>query len=115
MTRSIAMNSKNDLYRSSDGNLALVYDQDAIMQNCRSAAQTKLGELIYDQENGVPMDQTIFDQWLPDQFEAAMRRVLTAVDGVVEVRAFSVTKEDDKVIYSATIQTIYSEDILTNG
>jgi len=115
MTRSIAMNGKNDLFRGRDGNLAIVLDQDAIMQNCKSAAQTKLAELIYDQQTGVPMDQTIFDQWLPDQFEAAMRRVITAVNGVVEVRAFSVTKDGDKLKYQATIQTIYSEDILTNG
>jgi len=115
MTRSIAMNSKNDLYRSADGNLALVFDQDAVMQNCRSAAQTKLGELIYDQANGVPMDQTIFDQWLPDQFEAAMRRVLTAVQGVVEVSAFTVTKDGDKIVYVADIQTVFGNQILTNG
>lgn len=105
--KSFAMNSNNDMYIGTDGNLAIVSDIDAVMQNCRSAMQAQLGEMQFDTARGMPNRATVYDTYNPVQFTAAGRTTLAAVEGVVSVVNFTVQRSGDTLNYSATIKTIY--------
>lgn len=112
--RSLTIDGNNDIYIGTDGDLAIVSDLDAILQNCRTAMQAQRGEMQYDTTRGMPNRDTVYDRYLPAQFVAAGRATLAAIDGVVSVDAFNVTRVDDILAYSATIKTIYGTGVI-NG
>lgn len=107
MTRSLAMDANNDLVLGPDGNLAFVADLAAVLQNCKSAMQTQLGEVALDTTRGIPTFDTVFTAWNPDQFEVAARAMLLSVSGVVAVTAFSAARANNIMSYTATIQTTF--------
>lgn len=115
MTRSLAMTANNDLTLGPDGNLAFVVDLAAVVQNCKSAMQTQLGEIALNTTRGTPTFDTAFLAWNPAQFEVAARAMLLSVAGVVAVTAFSVTRGQNVMSYTATIQTVYGEGTVSSG
>lgn len=115
MSKTIASDEKNDIYLARDGNLAVVVNLDSVVQSCAHAAKAQLGEMVLAQLQGVPNFQTIWQNAVNvPQFEAYLRRVIMAVDGVTGIDELDVGIRDNTVFYTATIQTIYGSEVL-NG
>lgn len=108
MSRVLSVDSSNDIYIGPDGSLATSTGVNAVMQACQQAAQTQLGEMIYAVDQGLPNFAAVWNG-APNisQFEAYLRATLLAVDGVVAVVSLATTRADNRLIYEATIQTIY--------
>ena len=115
MTTQIAVNANNDIHRDASGNLALVYDIDAIKEAAQQAAQSIQGQMQYDVDRGLPTFRTLWSG-APSlaQFKAALRRELLLVAGVTQVRDLVATLQEDMARYSVTIVTIYGPAVL-NG
>lgn len=108
MTQTFAIDPVNgDMVRGADGNLTILSGLDAVLQNCSTAMRAQRNEMIYAQQDGMPMRATAFDQYLPKQFAAAGRVTLAAVDGVVKVQSFTVTSVNNTLRYAAVVKTIY--------
>lgn len=105
--KSLAINSVNDIMLGIDGNLAKVSDLAAVGQNCVTAMQAQLGEMVYDTNRGVPTYIYVFSQYSPSQFEVAARVTLLNVDGVLSVDEFTVQRLGDRVAYTALIATTF--------
>lgn len=102
------VNSSNDIYLDSVGNLALVYDLTAITQQCQQVAKTLLGEMIYNVNQGIPYQQTLW-VGVPNigQYTSALRSAFLAVDGVLEVVSLITSQSENTLTYTAVIRTIY--------
>ena len=110
-----AVNSNNDIYLGTDGNLAIVFDMQGTLQACEHALKTVLGEMIFATNQGLPNFQLIW-VGVPNlqQYEAAVRATILAVDGVVEVVSFLADLSDNTLTYTITIRTIYGVGVV-NG
>jgi hypothetical protein len=98
----------NDLYLDIYGNVAVVHDIEAVLQNCAHVMQTQLGECVLDIERGIPNFETVWtSQARLPQYEFAAIQALQSVPGVVEVLEFTSFFVGDVMKYSATIKTIY--------
>lgn len=115
MTTQIAVNGNNDIHRDALGNLALVYNIDAIKEAAQQAAQSIRDEMQYAVTRGLPTFRTLWSG-APSlaQFNAALRRELVLVTGVIQVRDLESRIVGDTVRYSVTIVTIYGPAVL-NG
>ncbi|MDR1349690.1 MAG: hypothetical protein LBJ59_02705 [Zoogloeaceae bacterium] len=107
---SIRVNDRRDLTLNKAGALELVNEAEAIGQNCVTAISAQTGEMIYAMQDGAPTLDTVWRKHSPAKFEAAARRVLLAVEGVIEVVEFHQQKNGDVLNYTATIRTIYGVD-----
>lgn len=114
--QTFAVNTQNDIYLGTDGNLAVVYDMQGTLQACAHATKTLLGEMIFSTNEGLPNFQLVW-VGVPNlqQYEAAVRATLLAVDGVVEIVSFLIDLNDNTMTYTATIRTIYGTGTITNG
>ena len=114
MTTTLRTDANRDLYVADDGRLALSSGRDAVLQLCASAARTLQGECILEAERGIPFFDTAFAgvPSLP-QFEAAFRREVSAVPGVVRISAYAAVVEAGVLRYTATIVTTYGEATLS--
>lgn len=119
MTQTLASNvnnnisgvAPNDIYLNSLGNLAVSFDQQALLEACAEAARTMLGEMIFNVDQGIPYLQTA---WIgvPNipQFTAALRTAFLAVGGgrlVLEVVSLVTQQVNNQLNYNAIIRTIY--------
>lgn len=106
--RTIAVNSNNDIYIDSSGNLAMVEGIDAILQQCEQAASIRLGELPYNQSKGIPFFDNVFTD-SPDLalYDMYLRKQFNSVTGVVRVINIGFKQEGDVLSYEAVIETIY--------
>ena len=110
-----------DLYLTPDGNIAMAYDLQAVLQACAEAAQTILGEMVFNVNAGIPYFQTVW-VGVPNvaQFTAALRTAFLAVGGgglVVEVVSLVASQSNvlnpitnrlsNVLTYNAIIRTIY--------
>lgn len=107
MVQSIAIDDNGDMFLDGNSNLGMVSGADAVGQNCVTAMRAQKGEMQYALQSGMPTMATAFDRYDPIAFEAAARKVIRAVVGVVSVTAFSVVQVGNELQYAATIQTIY--------
>jgi hypothetical protein len=135
MITTFAVTSDNDIYLNSDGNVALLFGQDAVMQLCEHASKTILGEMILFSNQGMPNFQTIWQPGIPNlpQFQTALHNTLMLVDGVIEVNSIGISVVDSRInglagngasistgntaagkslAYSVTISTIYGQGTL---
>lgn len=98
----------NDIYLNSEGNISISYDIQAVLQACAQAAQTLLGELVFNVDQGIPYFQTL---WIGSpnvqQFNAALRTAFLNVPNVVEVISLMTSQQNNDLMYTAVIQTIY--------
>lgn len=100
--------------RGPDGNLVILDGLPAVMQNCETAMYTKLGEMRFALDKGMPFAQTVWDNYNPMAFEAAARKTLLAVAGVNSVTGFKVVRTGNTLAYAATIATIYGTGQISN-
>lgn len=111
-----AVNDNNDIFLGKDGNLSIVFDLQGTLQACAHAAKTILGEMIFATNQGLPNFQVVW-VGVPNlqQYEAAVRATILAIDGVSEVVSFLADMSDNTLTYTITIRTIYGVGVVTNG
>jgi hypothetical protein len=119
-TQTFAVNANNDLYVDNEGNIAIVFDIQAVLQNCEHAIKTRLGEMVLQVNGGLPYLEAVF-VGVPNipQYEAAARAAILAVQGVQELILFNAiqtqvippfsTRPTTALVYSAIIRTIYGQ------
>lgn len=97
------------------GNLSIISTVEGIAQVARQFMQTRRGEMIYDQPNGIPFDIVAFDR-APNiaQFESAARIRLRQVPGVRAVLSFEANMVGDTLDYVTVLETDEGE-ITVNG
>lgn len=104
--------SENDIYLDSRGNISISRDLQAVLQECAQVAKTRLGELVFNVDLGIPFFDTVWDG-IPNipQYTAALRSSILNVDGVIEIislLAAPPTDENKDILnYTAIIRTIY--------
>jgi len=109
--------SFNDMYLNNLGNIAMVTDLQAVLQECSQAALTLLGECVLDTNIGIPYQQVL---WVGvpniNQFLGALRQAFLKINEVVEVVSLmavqtnepnSTSQSADLLTYTAVIRTIY--------
>lgn len=108
MSMTLAVNEQNDLYLTKAGNLATSFNLQAALEACAQAAKSQLAEMQYHVDRGLPNFQVVWSGH-PSvaQFEAALRRELGKVTDVVDVPELSTTLVGERVVYTATIKTIF--------
>ena len=115
MTKTLAVDSNNDIYVGSDGNLAIAENIDATMQNAAQAVKAQLGEMILAIDQGMPNFQTIWNG-APNvpQFEGYLRATILAVENVLEIQDLTIVSLNGTLQYQAQILTSYGSMVL-NG
>jgi hypothetical protein len=113
--QTLAVNENNDIFRGEDGNIALIFNLAGTLQACAHAAKTRLGEMIFQANQGLPDFELIW-VGVPNlqQYESAVRATLLAVAGVKEIVSFTYRLADNNLTYTATILTIYGTGVV-NG
>lgn len=108
MIRTFSVDDKNDIFVGDDGALAIAAGIQAVLHACAQAAKTQLGELLFAVDSGVPNFDVVWAR-APNtrQFEAYLRRNLTAVQGVVSVESVTISVAGNALSYTAVIRTIY--------
>jgi len=98
----------DDIYLDSKGNISISYDMQAVLEACAQAAQTVLGEIIFDVNQGIPFFQTVWNG-VPNlqQYTAALRLAFLNVPNVVEVVSLMTNQINNELQYTAVIRTIY--------
>lgn len=111
----IAVDTNNDLFIGSDGNLAFVRDVEAVSQNSVHYGKTLRNEMLQEYDLGIPFFMVAFgpNVTLP-QFEAATKQRILQTPGVIGIKSFEVVQVDDVLKYTATIETIYGLSVI-NG
>jgi len=116
--QTFAVNSDNDLYIDAQGNLAIVYDLQAVLQACKQAALTLLGEMVLQTTQGIPYLTAV---WVGTPnipaFEGALRTSWLAIQGVTGIIELNTVIQPYTVpgttipitalSYSATIDTLF--------
>lgn len=98
----------DDIYLNAQGNISISYDLEAVLEACAQAAQTVLGEIIYNTNQGIPFFQTIWNG-VPNvnQYTAALRSAFLNVPNVVEVVSLMTTQINNEFQYTAVIRTSF--------
>jgi hypothetical protein len=98
----------DDIYLNSIGNISISYDLEAVLEACAQAAQTVLGEIIFDVSQGIPFFQTIWNG-VPNfqQYIASLRLAFLNVPNVVEVVSLFVDQINNELRYTAVIRTAF--------
>ena len=104
-----------DLYLDSYGNISVSYDLQAVLEECAQAAQTRLGELIYNTNVGIPYEQVL---WIGtpniEQFNAALRVAFLSIDQVTDVISLTMSQSNNTLSYTAIINTTFGVGVV-NG
>jgi hypothetical protein len=125
--QTFAVNPNNDLYIDAQGNLAIVYDIEAVAQACKQAALTLLGEMVLQTNQGIPYFTAVW-VGVPNipAFESALRTSWLAIQGVTGIMELTttigpytppgMTLPITALSYSAIIETIFgSANIATEN
>jgi hypothetical protein len=98
----------NDLYLDGDNNISMSFDLQAALEACSQAAETLLGEMIFNTDQGIPYFQTVW-VGVPNiqQFNAALRSAFLSVPNVVEVVSLITSQVEDELTYTAVIRTAF--------
>jgi len=113
--KTIATDSKNDLFINAQGNIAITKDIEALANISKNAVLVNQGELEFNKQKGVPYFETIFaDSANTDMFQAHIIHTLEDLDGIERVAAFSYSVKDGVYSYSVEEITEYGTVVL-NG
>lgn len=115
MTRSLAVDSNNDIFVGPDGSLSVATGREAVLHVCAQVAKTQLGEMVFAVDQGLPNFEAVWNG-APNvgQFEAYLRRNLEAVPDVISVDSVTIDATGGALTYVATIKTIYGPGVI-NG
>lgn len=111
-TLTIKTNENNDIYLPDGRNISIISGVDALSQNIRAAHLIRLGEDIYDVDNGVDYMGTVFTS--PPDLDAARQSIANAIlkkTDVNGIESLTVTVTGDVLDFEAEIVTIYGDTI----
>lgn len=114
-TLSIDLNDQHTPYLDAAGNLAMISNHQACLQNCQTAMLAQRAEMYYAMDEGIPYRQTSWDRYRPAQFEAATRVAILSVPGVIRIESFSFGFTDNRFHYTATIVTNWGKGEIKHG
>lgn len=108
MTVTFAVDSNNDLYLGTGDNIAVHNDLPAIIQNCETATRAQLGEMVLENQLGIPNFETVWNG-SPDYnlYTSYLRTTLMNVQGVQEVVSLDISINGNVLSYRATIKTSF--------
>ena len=112
---SFARDSNNDLFLNSKNDISMNTGLDACLQACESSVSTILGEKIYNQNDGIPAFNIIWNG-VPNLAQARLAIIDTIqkVDNVIEVSNFDFVATDNEFKYNATIKTTFGLGNINN-
>lgn len=113
MTQVFSVDENNDLFINNDGQLSISRNLEAVIQACEHVAKAQLLEMVLNQERGIPNFETIWNG-SPNvvQFEAYLRRNLLTVPDVIEVVSLETNIQNNVLLYTAEIRTIYGTGVI---
>ena len=111
---SMKANGRRDIGLDASGRLAFVETLAAVEQNCVTAMSAQMGEMIYRTLDGVPTLATVWEKHNPALFEAAARKTLQAVEGVLAIEDFTQKRDGGALHYTATLRTAAGGAIVSN-
>lgn len=116
MITTFAIDDNNDITLGADGNVAIFKGVRAIEALCDAAAQTLLGEMVLQVDQGLPNFQVVWKPGQPNvaQFQAALRIALQNIEGVIGVPEIKTSTTDGTLAYTAKINNIYGT-VTING
>ena len=104
-----------DLYLDDAGNLAMVFDAEAIGEHARQRLMTHEGEWFLDKDVGVPWISDILGgQYDPVLAESVVKAEILDTDGVTEITSFSVRFDREQRNLSASnieVSTEYDDEV----
>lgn len=112
---SLAENAQNDIFLDTTGNLATVTGLAQCQQSCNACMEVVLGECVLDLQRGNPYDQAMWSRYIPRAFETVARRNLSAVQEVVSVLVFTITRTANVASYEAEMQTTFGQSVKVSG
>jgi hypothetical protein len=105
----------HDLHLDASGNLALVYDAEAVGQHTRQRLKTYDGEWFLDTTAGVTwLTDILGRRYDPSLAEAVIKAEILDTDAVTEITSFSVRfnyETRDLSAYSISVLTEYDQEI----
>ncbi|MHC5308193.1 hypothetical protein [Bartonella sp. LJL80] len=108
MTRSFAVDERNDLTIGADRKLQVIDDLSAVLNVCCHAAKGIRNEMIYAQGQGLPDFQAV---WVGSAnltaWEVAYRARIKRIAQVTSLETLSTWRDGDTMRFAATIKTIY--------
>jgi hypothetical protein len=106
MVQMFSLNSSNDIFIGSDGNLSLSNGVEAVALACKTASLAQLGEEVLTDTQGLPNFQAV---WVgtPNYalYESYLRNTLLAVPGVLKVNSITLSASQNVLHYTATLHT----------
>ena len=106
--QTLSINSNNDIYLDSSGNIAIDNDLNALLDICKNVLQAQLGEMILSQNAGLPNFQAIWNG-APNYaiYSNYMTNALLNINGVTGIQNLSFSNSGSVLSYTVTIQTIF--------
>ena len=106
MTKTLGLNSNNDIYLGADGNIVMLSGIEAVAGACATISRSQLGEMVLTKTQGIPNFSTIWSG-VPNTsiWQSYLRKSLQNVSGVQEVVNIGLSIESGVLSYTATIRT----------
>jgi len=106
----LQLNNNNDLQLNNINNISLAKDIYAVEQSCKNATMALLGEMIFNTDKGIPYFETVWNgNPQIQQAEFEIRSAILDVEGVKNIKDFSIFVKNGVLSYNTTIETIYGE------
>lgn len=108
--KTIAINTSNDIYLDSSGNLAIKSGLDAMGDILVNKAQTNYGELLFNNPKGIDFFNTVFSSpAYPDLFQNQLLNQFEDTEAVERIAGYTSNLKNNVYSYTAKIQTQYGE------
>jgi hypothetical protein len=108
-------NANEDLYLPDGRNLAILTGQNALLQSVRQRCKMRLGENVFNTQEGVDYFGTIFSpQPNYDAARVSITDAILSTPDVLSVESLTITISGNTFTYVADIQTIYGGMQVTN-
>ena len=108
------LNSSNDIYLGTNGNLTVLTGLNAVISACETISRTQLGEMVLSTKKGIPNFQALW-VGVPNYpiWKTSLRKALESVANVIEVATLELSLKNNILSYTATIRTIYGNSQIT--
>lgn len=113
--QTIGINSNNDIYIDSSGNLAIKQDREAIGDVLINKCQTNQGELLFNTEKGIDFFNTIFGS--PAYVDLFQNQLITEIENtesVQKINDYNANLDKNVYKYTVDVQTDYGS-VSLNG
>ncbi len=115
MATTFKTNSENDLVLNDQNNFTILDGIQSASQASKHRAESILGEMALETQNGVRYFQAAFDRVNREEFRESLIRNIRLTPDVVSVPECEVFVNGNTLEYDATIETIFGLENLTNA